>query len=83
MTHAKRHQPVARIRNQRHPRIADQRNLRAVLQLDQQLRGARHFVVLVIADQRFPDVVVVQQLLRVPRIFARDEVHFFEDAQRA
>src|SRR6266852_8154477 len=81
--HAKRHQPVTRIRHQRHPRIADQRDPDAVLQLDQQLRGARHFVVLVIADQRFLYVVVVQQFLCVPRIFARDEVHFFEDAQRA
>ena len=50
---------------------------------DEQFGCARHFVVLVIADERFANFVVVEELLRVARIFAGDLVDFFEDAQRA
>src|SRR5256886_11045391 len=41
------------------------------------------FVVLVVADQRLANAVVREQLLRVARVFARDLIGFFEDAQSA
>src|SRR5439155_218866 len=43
----------------------------------------RQFVVLVVADQRLANAVVREQLLRVARVFARDLIGFFEDAQSA
>ena len=44
--------------------------------------GARvEFVVLVVADERFANFVVVEKLLGVARVFAGDLVDFLEDAQ--
>ena len=37
----------------------------------------------VVAHQRLVNVVVSEKLLRMARVFARDLIHFFEDAQRA
>src|SRR6266849_3793661 len=74
---------MARIRNQRHPRVAYQRDFRALLQRDDQLRRARDFIVLVVADERLVNVIVSQELLRVARIFAGDLIRFFQYAQRA
>jgi len=64
------------------PASADQGDLGALLEFDQQLRRTRHFVMFVIADQRFRNVVVVQQLLGMASVFASDEVNFFQDAER-
>jgi len=76
VAHAKGHQAVAGIGDQWHARVAHESNFGALLQLDQQFRRARHLVVFVIADQRFRDAVVVQELLRVAGIFAGDQVDF-------
>ena len=40
------------------------------------------FVVVVIADERLPDVVMVQKYLGVPGILARDPVRFAQNADR-
>ena len=83
MAYAKRDQAIAWVGNQRHARIAHQGNLAALFELDQQFRGARQLIVLVIADQRPIDFVVVQQFLCVASVFAGDEINFFENAQGA
>src|ERR1700739_3732151 len=36
-----------------------------------------------ITDERLPNVVVAEKLLRVPRVFAGNLVDFFQDAERA
>jgi hypothetical protein len=81
--HAERDEAVAGVRNERHSRVAHQRDLRALLQRHHQFRRARHFIVFVVADQRLMNVVVREKLLRMARILARDLVDFLKDAQRA
>jgi hypothetical protein len=54
-----------------------------LLEGDEEFGGARHFVVLVVADERLANFVVVEEFLRVARVFAGDLVDFFEDAQGA
>ena len=49
---------MPRIRNSGSPRVAYQRNLRALLQFDHQFRRPRDFVVLVITHQLFLNVEV-------------------------
>jgi hypothetical protein len=65
---------MSRIGNQRHARVADESDLCALFERDEQLRRARQLVMLVVADEGLADLVVVQQLLRVARVFARDLV---------
>ena len=72
---------VAGIGNEWHPRVADQRDFRALLHGDDQFWGARHLIVFMVADQRLVNVVVSEQLLRVARVFAGDLIDFSEDAQ--
>src|SRR5258708_10931885 len=79
---AERDQAVAGVGNERHSRVAHQRGPRALLQPDDQFRRAGHFVVLVVADERFVNVVVIQELQRVARIFAGDLIDFLQDAHR-
>src|SRR5260370_23388724 len=83
MAQAECNQPVTRIRNERHSRVAYQRDFRALLHRQNQLRRASQFIVLVVTDQLPLAIVVSEKLLRVPRVFARDLVGFLEDAQRA
>ncbi len=71
------------IGNQRHAGVADERDFRALLERDEQFGRARHFVVLVVADERLANFVVTEELLRVARVFAGDLVDFFEDAEGA
>ncbi len=78
---AKRNEAVAGIGNERHSRVADQRDFRALLHGDNQFRGARHLIVFMVADERLVNVVVSEQLLRVARVFAGDLINFFEDAK--
>ena len=52
-------------------------------QLLDQFSRARRFIVFVIADRTSLDPVVVQQLLRLPCVFARDQVGLLQDANRA
>jgi len=46
------------------------------------VRGALLFVVLVIADRLRRNRVMLQQLVRVARVFAGDEVHVFQNLKR-
>ncbi len=81
MPEAKRNEPVARVGNERHSRVAHQCDLRALLHRQDQLRRASQFIVFVVADQRLMDIVMSEKLLSVPRVFACDFVGFLEDAQ--
>jgi len=74
---------VAGVGDQRHARVADERNFRPLLESDKEFRRAGHLVVFVIADERLRDFVVVQELLRVARVFAGDLVGLAQDAQSA
>jgi hypothetical protein len=76
-------QAVAGIGNQRHARVADESDFRALLESDEKFRRARHLVVLVIAHERLRDFVVSQELLRVAGVFAGNLVGFAQDAQGA
>ena len=83
MAQAKRDEAMAWIGNERHAGVADERDLRALFERDEKFGRAGQFVVLVVADERFPNFVVVEQLLCVARVFAGDLVDFFEDSQGA
>ena len=74
---------MAWIRNQRHAGVADKRDFRALLERDEQFGGTCHFIVLVVADERFANFVVAEKFLRVACVFAGDLIDFFEDAQGA
>ena len=78
-----RHQPITRIGDQRRAGVRYQRDVLASLQLAQQLFRASLLVVFVIAHQRLRNAVAVQQLARLPRVLARDLVHFPKNAQGA
>lgn len=81
MTQTERDETMSRIGDQRHAGVADERDLCALFEGDEQFGRAREFVVLVIADERFADFVVVEKLLGVARVLAGDLVDFLEDAQ--
>src|SRR5258706_4865359 len=74
---------VAGIGNERHARVADQRDFRALLERHDQFRGASHLIVFVVADERLVNVVVREKLLRVARVFAGDFSAFLVDVQAA
>ena len=74
---------MPRIGNGGSSRIAHQRHLRPLLQLDYEFRRARDFVVLVIAHQLFLNVEMRKKLHRLARVFAGDQVGFFQNAQCA
>src|SRR2546430_15319422 len=81
MPSAKRDKLEARVGDHRHARIGDQSDFRALLERDEQLRGARHLVVLVIADERLVDVVMLAELAGVARGLAGDLVRLSQKAQ--
>ena len=83
MPHTKSDEAIARVGHERHARVADQGDLGTLLHGEDKFRGTRKFVVLVIADERFVNIVVSEQLLRVTSVFTSDLVDFFEDAQPA
>src|SRR6516162_631504 len=83
MTHGERNQPVTRIAHSRHARVTYHGDAFTLFQVDNELGRARQFVVLVVADCRLLDAVLVEQEHRMASIFAGDEVHCFQDAQRA
>ena len=74
---------MAGIGNERHTGVADECDFRALLERDEKLGRAGHFIVFVIADERFADFVVVEELLRVAGVFAGDMIDFLEDADGA
>jgi hypothetical protein len=73
---------VAGIGNGRSSRVAHERYLGTLLELDHYLRRAREFVVLVVADEPFGNVEVRKKLQRLPRVFAGDYVRFLQYPQR-
>jgi hypothetical protein len=83
MAQAKCDQAMARIGNQWHAGVADERDFCALLERDEQFGGARHFIVFVVADERFANFVMSEQLLCVTCVFAGDLIDFFQDAQSA
>ena len=80
MTNRQRNQPKARIGNSRHSRVGHQRDARSLLHIFHQFGGTGDFIVLVIADGAGSNAVMVQQFLRLPRIFAGDDIHFLQHA---
>jgi putative FmdB family regulatory protein len=83
MAEAESYQSVARIGDERRSCIADQSNFRALFQRKNEFGRAGQLVVLVIADQRFVNVVVREQLQRMAGILAGDLVYLLEDANGA
>ena len=77
------HQAVARVGDQRRTRIGHQRHHRARAQARRQLLAAPGLVVVVVADGRLGDTIVVQQLAGLPGVLAGDEVGLLERAHRA
>ena len=65
---------MAGIGDNRRSCIAYQDNLRALLQSLKQFVRSGGFVVLVIAEHRLANTVIIQELYRVPRVFACDQV---------
>src|ERR1700758_2026311 len=72
---------MAGIRDNRRSCIAYQDNLRALLQSLEQLISSGGFVVLVIAECRLMNPVMIQELYRVPRVFACDQVCLAQEAE--
>src|SRR5271167_4358230 len=83
MAEAEGDQAMAGIGNQRHARVADERDFRALFERDEQLGRARQLVVLVVADERLAHFVVSEELLRMACVFAGDLVDFFKYTQGA
>ena len=73
---------MPRIGNRRRARVAHQRHLRALLQINHDFRRARDFIVLVIAHHALLNVEVREQLHGLARVFAGDEIRFLQHAQR-
>ena len=76
------HQVQPRIREGRRTRIADHCDPAPLLQERYQLQRSRLFVVLVVTDGRGGDAKVIQQLLCLARVLARNAVDFLQDPQR-
>ena len=83
MARTERDESIAGIADERHASITHESNFGALLHGDDELGSAGHFVVLVIADERFADFVVGEEFLRVTGVFAGDLVGFFENAEGA
>src|SRR5208337_2131247 len=62
-------------------RVGDESDLSAAFEIDNQLGGLGHLVVLVIADGARLDAVMAEQLQGLARVLAGDQVNFFEHAQ--
>ena len=74
---------AARVTDSRHTGIADQRDHQAVFQFFNELRPFFRLIMFMIAGQWRIDVIRHEQLLRVTRIFCRNEVGLAETADRA
>jgi hypothetical protein len=74
---------MAGIGDERHAGVADESDFRALLEGEDEFGGASQFIVFVIADEWFANVVVGEEFLSVAGIFAGDLIHFLEDAKRA
>ena len=74
---------LAGIADARAAGVGDQRDLFAAPQSLDDFFAAFGFVELEIAEQRFGNFEVLEQLARAARVFRRDHVAFLEHAQRA
>ena len=83
MAGAEGDEAIAWIAHERHAGVTDEGDFGALLHGEDEFRGAGHFVVLVIADERFADFVVGEEFLRVTGVLAGDLVGFFENAEGA
>jgi hypothetical protein len=81
MAETKGDESMAGIGNEWHAGVADESDLGALLEGQDEFRRAGDFVVFVIADERAMNVVVSEKFLRVAGVFASDLVDFFQDAQ--
>jgi hypothetical protein len=80
---AKRHQPVSRVADTGHARVADDGDVIAAFQMHHHFGRAGQFIVLVVAERGLLDAVMIQQLGSLPRVLAGDQVHFLQGAQSA
>jgi len=73
---------VAGVRNQRHTRIADERDVGTLFHGEDKFGSASEFVVLVIAHEWLVNIEVIQEFEGVAGVFASNLIDFFEDAKR-
>ena len=83
MANGESDETMAGVGHERHASIAHQGDIGALFHGEDQFGRARKFVVLVIADERFVNVEVIQKLKRVAGVFAGDLVDFLENAKGA
>jgi hypothetical protein len=83
MAGAESNKAIAGVADEWHACVADESYSSALLHGNDELGGSGHFVVFVIADERFADFVVREEFLRVTGVFAGDLVGFLEDAESA
>jgi hypothetical protein len=83
VTRAESDEAIARVADERHASVANERDFGTLLHGNDEFRRASHFIVLVITDEGFLDFVMREQLLRVAGVFAGDLVSFFENAEGA
>jgi hypothetical protein len=83
MAQAERDETMAWIRNQRHPGVADEGNFCPLFKRDEEFGRAGQLVMLVVANERLANFVVVKQFLCVACVFAGDLVDFLQYAQGA
>jgi len=74
---------MAGIGDERHSGVADESDFCALLEGEDKFGGASEFIVFVIADERFANVVVGKEFLSMAGIFTGDLVYFLEDTKGA
>ena len=83
MADGERDQAKAGVGDAGHAGVGDERDFGAAFEVDDQFGGLGHLVVFVVADGARLDTVVGEKFLRLARVFAGDQVNFFEHAQGA
>jgi hypothetical protein len=74
---------ITGIADERHTGVRDKRDFGALLHGEDEFGGAGHFVMLMIGDEGFLNLVMREKLLGVTGVFASDLVGFFENAKGA
>lgn len=82
MPDGERYQTIAGIGDARHAGVGHQRDRTSLFKLNDQLRRAGEFVVLVVADGPLFNSEVGEQFLGLPRVLASDEIDFLQRAKR-
>ena len=83
MPDRKRNQTKAWVGDARHTGVGNERDFRSAFEIDHQLGGLGHLVVLVVADRTRVNSVMGKQFLRLASVLARDQVNFLQHPQRA